>query len=189
MALSSKTQFSTTHLLALQKTASKLPLQHCFISMKMTVAGIVPLTEQYLLLKCSSEMLKLSCNLPLSICFFFSLQSPEPCSRCPCASTKDGVKDKDKDKDGKKKIPKIFFGTRTHKQITQIAHELKRTVYSSVPMTILSSRSHTCINPAVAPHSNRNELCKELLDGKDVRINTEIHTYIHIKPILTLTLK
>lgn len=96
--------------------------------------------------------------------------SPETCSWCPCASTKDGVKDKDKDKDGEKKIPKIFFGTRTHKQITQIAHELKRTVYSGVPMTILSSRDHTCVNPEVAPHSNRNERCKDLLEGKDGRI-------------------
>ncbi|XP_023276258.1 Fanconi anemia group J protein [Seriola lalandi dorsalis] len=102
----------------------------------------------------------------------FSSYSPlEPCSWCPCASAKESVKDKDKDKDkdGKKKMPKIFFGTRTHKQITQIAHELKRTVYSSVPMTILSSRDHTCINPEVAPHSNRNERCKDLLEGKDGR--------------------
>ncbi|XP_036930136.1 Fanconi anemia group J protein isoform X4 [Acanthopagrus latus] len=93
--------------------------------------------------------------------------SPEPCSRCPCASPKDSVKEKDKD--GKKKIPKIFFGTRTHKQITQIAHELRRTVYSRVPMTILSSRDHTCVNPEVAPHFNRNERCKELLEAKDGR--------------------
>ncbi|XP_041796744.1 Fanconi anemia group J protein isoform X2 [Chelmon rostratus] len=92
---------------------------------------------------------------------------PEPCSRCLCASAKDTVKDKDKD--GEKKIPKIFFGTRTHKQITQIAHELKRTVYSGVPMTILSSRDHTCVNPEVAPHSNRNERCKDLLEAKDGR--------------------
>uniref|UniRef100_A0A8D0ATT1 DNA 5'-3' helicase n=1 Tax=Sander lucioperca TaxID=283035 RepID=A0A8D0ATT1_SANLU len=113
----------------------------------------------------NTDILKSSCELPLNISFFFSIQSPEPCSRCPCASTKDGVKEKDKD--GKKKIPKIFFGTRTHKQITQITHELKRTVYSSVPMTILSSRGHTCVNSAVAPHSNRNERCKDLLDAKD----------------------
>ncbi|KAM9359039.1 Fanconi anemia group J protein [Symphorus nematophorus] len=91
--------------------------------------------------------------------------TPEPCTRCPCASTKDGAKDKEKD--GKKKIPKIFFGTRTHKQITQITHELKRTVYSGVPMTILSSRDHTCVNPEVQPHANRNERCKELLEAKD----------------------
>ncbi|XP_069578846.1 Fanconi anemia group J protein isoform X1 [Brachyistius frenatus] len=91
--------------------------------------------------------------------------APEACSKCPCAATKDGGKDKD----GKKKIPKIFFGTRTHKQITQIAHELQRTVYTGVPMTILSSRDHTCVNPEVAPHFNRNERCKELLEAKDGR--------------------
>uniref|UniRef100_A0A8C6L4E3 DNA 5'-3' helicase n=1 Tax=Nothobranchius furzeri TaxID=105023 RepID=A0A8C6L4E3_NOTFU len=89
----------------------------------------------------------------------------DPCSHCPCASAKDGVKDKD----GKKKIPKIFFGTRTHKQITQIAHELKRTAYSSVQMTILSSRKHTCVHSDVVPHFNRNELCKELLEDKEGR--------------------
>ncbi|XP_037329389.2 Fanconi anemia group J protein isoform X2 [Pungitius pungitius] len=91
--------------------------------------------------------------------------SPERCFHCTCASTKDGANKKVKD--GKKKIPTIFFGTRTHKQITQIAHELKRTVYSKVPMTILSSRAHTCVNGRVAPHANRNELCKELLDDKE----------------------
>ncbi|XP_015240482.1 PREDICTED: Fanconi anemia group J protein-like [Cyprinodon variegatus] len=94
-----------------------------------------------------------------------SCSACEPCSICPCASAKDGVKDKDKD--GRKKIPKIFFGTRTHKQITQVAHELKRTVYSGVHMTILSSRDHTCVNADVAPHSNRNERCKDLLEAKD----------------------
>ncbi|KAK2847523.1 hypothetical protein Q5P01_010522 [Channa striata] len=92
--------------------------------------------------------------------------SLEPCSKCPCHSSKESVKDKG-GKDGKREIPKIYFGTRTHKQITQIAHELKRTVYSRVPMTILSSRDHTCVNPEVMPHSNRNERCKDLLDAKD----------------------
>uniref|UniRef100_A0A3Q3XKX5 DNA 5'-3' helicase n=1 Tax=Mola mola TaxID=94237 RepID=A0A3Q3XKX5_MOLML len=104
-------------------------------------------------------------QMSLNICLFFFVQSTEPCCRCPCASAKDGAKDKD----GKKKVPKIFFGTRTHKQITQITHELKRTVYSRVPMTILSSRDHTCVNPEVAPHSNRNERCKELLESKNGR--------------------
>uniref|UniRef100_A0A3Q2ZJI7 DNA 5'-3' helicase n=1 Tax=Kryptolebias marmoratus TaxID=37003 RepID=A0A3Q2ZJI7_KRYMA len=100
-------------------------------------------------------------------CLFFSVQASEPCTHCLCASPKDGAKDKDKG--GKKKIPKIFFGTRTHKQITQIAHELKRTVYSGVPMAILSSRDHTCVNPDVVPHFNRNERCKDLLEAKDGR--------------------
>uniref|UniRef100_A0A3B4AJB4 DNA 5'-3' helicase n=1 Tax=Periophthalmus magnuspinnatus TaxID=409849 RepID=A0A3B4AJB4_9GOBI len=61
------------------------------------------------------------------------------------------------------------FGTRTHKQIKQIAHELKRTQYSSTPMTVLSSRDHSCVHPEVAPHANRNERCKDLREGKDGR--------------------
>lgn len=99
--------------------------------------------------------------------------SPVPCSLCACASLAEGqrtgekVKDKDKENNGKKAVPKIFFGTRTHKQITQIARELKRTLYSTVPMTILSSRDHTCVHPEVVPHANRNERCKELLKAKN----------------------
>ncbi|TNN01432.1 hypothetical protein fugu_010814 [Takifugu bimaculatus] len=87
-----------------------------------------------------------------------------PCTQCSCAS-KDGAKDQNSNR----RVPKIFFGTRTHKQITQVAHELRRTIYSKVPMTILSSRDHTCVNPEVAPHSKRNELCKERLEAKDGR--------------------
>uniref|UniRef100_A0A673ZYA5 DNA 5'-3' helicase n=1 Tax=Salmo trutta TaxID=8032 RepID=A0A673ZYA5_SALTR len=134
---------------------------------------------------------KLKRTLLISCSFIFFLppslppcvhQSPVvSCSLCPCASSKGGQngaagkssKEKDKegkekDKEGKKKqVPKIFFGTRTHKQITQIAHEMKRTLYSSAPMTILSSRDHTCVHPEVVPHSNRNERCKELLEAKN----------------------
>lgn len=36
--------------------------------------------------------------------------------------------------------PKIFFGTRTHRQISQIVAELRRTAYADSQMTILSSR-------------------------------------------------
>ncbi|XP_049323145.1 Fanconi anemia group J protein isoform X2 [Astyanax mexicanus] len=103
--------------------------------------------------------------------------SPVSCTLCPCATlgeaqktgekTKDKEKDKEKEGNMKKTVPKIFFGTRTHKQITQIARELKRTLYSTVPMTILSSRDHTCVHPEVMPHANRNERCKELLEAKN----------------------
>lgn len=118
---------------------------------------------------CSSKML----NFFLGLSLFLSFpQNSEPCSLCSCASTKDGAKDKNQE--GIRKIRKIFFGTRTHKQITQITHELKRTVYSGTPMTILSSRDHTCVNPEVAPHASRNERCKELLEAKDVRMNAPI---------------
>lgn len=104
------------------------------------------------------------------------------CSRCPCGSSKDGVKDKD----GMKKVPKIFFGTRTHKQITQITHELKRSHYTNVPMTILSSRDHTCVHPDVTPHPNRNELCKELLEAKEGRSCRYYHGVQRMRDQVTL---
>ncbi|XP_030041551.1 Fanconi anemia group J protein isoform X2 [Microcaecilia unicolor] len=94
-------------------------------------------------------------------------QSPGPCSLCYCGSNsgKDGDQTMKKENGEKLPIPKIYFGTRTHKQIAQITKELRRTAYSSVPMTILSSRDHTCINPAISSH--KNEKCRELLEEKD----------------------
>ncbi|XP_068066769.1 Fanconi anemia group J protein isoform X4 [Anomalospiza imberbis] len=101
----------------------------------------------------------------------FSPQTPPgPCTECSCSSGKEPDKDpshtKKKENGDRLCVPKIFFGTRTHKQITQISRELKRTVYSRVPMTILSSRDYTCIHPVVSNSSNRNEMCVELLEGK-----------------------
>ncbi|XP_059721778.1 Fanconi anemia group J protein isoform X3 [Haemorhous mexicanus] len=101
----------------------------------------------------------------------FSPQTPPgPCTECSCASGKKPDKDpshtKKKENGDRLCVPKIFFGTRTHKQITQISRELKRTAYSCVPMTILSSRDYTCIHPVVSNSSNRNEMCVELLEGK-----------------------
>ena len=67
----------------------------------------------------------------------------------------------------KKRVPKIYFGTRTHRQITQIVRELKKTGYNSgVKMSILASRDHTCIHPSVSKMSNRNEGCRELTDRR-----------------------
>ncbi|XP_063484562.1 Fanconi anemia group J protein isoform X3 [Symphalangus syndactylus] len=111
-------------------------------------------------------------NSPLGKINSFSPQkAPGHCSRC-CCSTKQGNSQESlntikKDHTGKSKIPKIYFGTRTHKQIAQITRELRRTAYSGVPMTILSSRDHTCVHPEVVGNFNRNEKCMELRDGKN----------------------
>ncbi len=40
------------------------------------------------------------------------------------------------------KVPKIWFGTRTHKQIAQIAKELGRTAYKNVKFVLYSSDLH-----------------------------------------------
>lgn len=116
------------------------------------------------------------------------MQSSGPCTECSCSSGKETDKDtsntKKKESGDQSFIPKIYFGTRTHKQISQITRELKRTAYSSVPMTILSSRDYTCIHPVVSNSgSNRNEMCVELLEGKHVSnfVSEKEHSFKHIK--------
>ncbi|XP_029637860.1 Fanconi anemia group J protein homolog [Octopus sinensis] len=64
----------------------------------------------------------------------------------------------------KMRVPKIFFGTRTHKQIKQIVGELKETQYKNVKMCILSSRENLCINKEVRSKPSINEACKEYLE-------------------------
>ncbi|MEE6469557.1 hypothetical protein FKM82_008671 [Ascaphus truei] len=96
--------------------------------------------------------------------------SPSSCTLCFCGQTKEqGQSDENVKKENRDqpRVPKIFFGTRTHKQIAQITKELRRTAYSRVRMTILSSRDHTCVHPEI--NTNRNEKCKELLEAKDGR--------------------
>ncbi|XP_060115376.1 Fanconi anemia group J protein [Heteronotia binoei] len=98
------------------------------------------------------------------------LQPFSSCTQCSCSTeenAKAGVEAKKTENAGKPFIPKIFFGTRTHKQIAQITRELRRTAYSSTRMTILSSRDHSCVHPKVSGCSNKNEKCVELLEAKD----------------------
>ncbi|XP_053130511.1 Fanconi anemia group J protein isoform X2 [Hemicordylus capensis] len=108
-----------------------------------------------------------------------TLQPSSPCTQCSCASAEKNVKyaasAKKKENGGKPFIPKIFFGTRTHKQIAQITRELRRTAYSSVRMTILSSRDHTCVHPSVSGCSNKNEKCVELLEAKNGTSGSYFH--------------
>ncbi|XP_072503009.1 Fanconi anemia group J protein isoform X1 [Notamacropus eugenii] len=113
-------------------------------------------------------------NSPLGKKIMSSPQKlPGPCTRCSCSIKSEKSKDDDnitkKEPGGKCKTPKIFFGTRTHKQISQITRELQRTAYSGVRMTILSSRDHTCVHPEVIGNFNRSEKCMELMDGKNGR--------------------
>ncbi|XP_071742966.1 Fanconi anemia group J protein homolog [Lepeophtheirus salmonis] len=68
----------------------------------------------------------------------------------------------------KRRVPKIYFGTRTHKQITQIIRELKSTSYKDTPMTLLGSREHACIHPQISKlKSSKTEACRELTDRRN----------------------
>lgn len=67
----------------------------------------------------------------------------------------------------RKRVPRIYYGTRTHKQITQVVRELNKTPYrNNLKMCILSSRERTCINEDVRDQSDRNDRCRELVNNK-----------------------
>ncbi|XP_050544911.1 Fanconi anemia group J protein-like isoform X3 [Daktulosphaira vitifoliae] len=71
----------------------------------------------------------------------------------------------------KPKIPVIFFCTRTHKQISQVVKELKRTNFTEVKSCVLASREHMCIQDinVLAPQvkfKSKTEMCRELIDPK-----------------------
>ncbi|MCP9258176.1 BMA-DOG-1 [Dirofilaria immitis] len=90
----------------------------------------------------------------------------------------------------------IYYGTRTHKQISQVVKEFSRlpygqdgiihppeikiiadlhmeiesliTLYSSKKHTVLASREHMCINPAVRVTDDINSKCKECISSDGI---------------------
>ncbi|KAH8556143.1 helicase C-terminal domain-containing protein [Umbelopsis sp. PMI_123] len=62
------------------------------------------------------------------------------------------------------KATKIYYASRTHKQISQVVAELKGKTSYLPKMTILGSRDQFCIHPKVSKASNKNEECSKLLD-------------------------
>ncbi|XP_070573083.1 Fanconi anemia group J protein homolog isoform X2 [Ptychodera flava] len=105
-----------------------------------------------------------------------------PCT-CNCGQTLSGSPQME-NKPKKIKVPRIFFGTRTHKQIAQIVRELRRTAYRDVRMVILASRAHYCVHPHVSKSSNKNEGCKQLLEQKNGDNCSYFH---HVHKIKTQT--
>ena len=93
------------------------------------------------------------------------VQSKESnCNNCTNDKTKSFDKTKDDDwskfdEDGQSKkfeMPKVYFASRTHKQLAQSIRELKRSGYQA-KFTVLASRSQYCINSRVKKESDINE--------------------------------
>ncbi|EDQ88903.1 uncharacterized protein MONBRDRAFT_26081 [Monosiga brevicollis MX1] len=80
------------------------------------------------------------------------------------------------------RVPTIYFGTRTHRQLAQVTSELKRSAYSDVRMTVLSSREHTCVHPRVSKASHKNDECSKLLGGKG-QGGAQCHCYHNAKQL------
>ncbi|KAJ4444071.1 hypothetical protein ANN_05860, partial [Periplaneta americana] len=87
------------------------------------------------------------------------------------------------------RVPKIFYGSRTHQQLQQVVRELRKTIYKDVNMTILSSREHTCIQnlPRGRLYRNKTEFCHSLLDpievlcGGCIYNNSRLSTHVALK--------
>lgn len=58
-----------------------------------------------------------------------------------------------------KKIPRIFYATRTHKQVAHVIAELRKTAYRP-RMCVLASRREYCMRDDVREVGGRDELCK-----------------------------
>lgn len=76
------------------------------------------------------------------------------------------------------KVPRIFVGSRTHKQITQLVKELKSKTKYSPRTTILGSREHLCIHPTVSKASNKAEACVDLLDKSGCSYAKKSHSIL-----------
>ena len=66
-------------------------------------------------------------------------------------------------------VSRIFYCTRTHKQLEQVAKQLNNTIYKDkIRMTLLSSRDNYCIHPVVSKGPNKNNECAKItrLDQK-----------------------
>ena len=71
------------------------------------------------------------------------------------------------------RIPRIYFGSRTHKQLEQVIKELKTTEYKDIKMTLLSSRDHSCVNKERLAPGCLKEGCKKLGQSCDYKPNVE----------------
>ena len=93
-----------------------------------------------------------------------SKDSSSSCNNCSNDKTKSFENFNDDDwskyvEEGQEKkfeMPKVYFASRTHKQLAQSIRELKRSGYQA-KFTVLASRSQYCINNRVKKESDINE--------------------------------
>ncbi|XP_068087028.1 Fanconi anemia group J protein homolog [Anabrus simplex] len=64
------------------------------------------------------------------------------------------------------RVPRIYYATRTHIQLEQVAREIRKTPYHDARTIILSSREQSCIRPTERRRQSKTELCHELHDPK-----------------------
>lgn len=83
-----------------------------------------------------------------------------PAVKAPIAGRSNTQKSKNR------KVPMIYYASRTHTQITQVIRELRKTKYH-VSMAVLGARKHYCTNKSVVRKNNVDEDCKLLMKDEE----------------------
>lgn len=81
----------------------------------------------------------------------------------------------------KRKLPTIYYATRTHSQIAQVIRELKRTPYKP-KMAVLAAKQHYCINTHARRQSSLEEACEDLLKEGNCKYSRGVQGLIHCSP-------
>jgi regulator of telomere elongation helicase 1 len=66
-------------------------------------------------------------------------------------------------------MPKIIYASRTHSQLSQAMHELKRTSYKHVATAVLGSRDQLCIHPEISKETstfNKIHMCHSKIKSR-----------------------
>lgn len=84
--------------------------------------------------------------------------SKSDCSNCPNSNLKSKSFEDESFIEGKERfeMPKVYFASRTHKQLAQSIRELKRSGYQA-KFTVLASRGQYCVNSQVKNQPDINE--------------------------------
>ena len=78
-------------------------------------------------------------------------------------------------------IPRIYYASRTHKQLAQVIKEFRRTAYHS-SFTVLASRTHYCINKKIREKkTDLTEACLEAVKTSDS--NHRCHYFNQVEKI------
>lgn len=67
-------------------------------------------------------------------------------------------------------LPKIFYCSRTHSQISQFVGEIKRTAFSNARCITLGSRRNLCINPDVMSSASDSKMSEDCLEMNKSRV-------------------
>ena len=86
--------------------------------------------------------------------------SNSECSNCPSSDLKSKSFEEESEKipgvNERFEMPKVYFASRTHKQLAQSIRELKRSGYQA-KFTVLASRGQYCVNSQVKNQPDINE--------------------------------